>query len=388
MIHTIAPQSVFHAKWDAHNRHLNLEPPTLWEKVGRVVWNILSVLIPVILVIRAIGWYVAYLSKKATLPSVHLSVEKLQKIRDLFNAYCDGPITDENRAFRQSYTVERHTVVTPDKVPLATLYFKHKKSTADTPTIIYYQPNMAISELAVHSWLFKEAIRTNTPINLVAFDYRDVYLSKNPQVTSEYFQRPEDLILDGEAIFQFVRDQLHVPAEQIRTYGWSLGGCISANVKALHQECTAPYVNERSFSSTADVIRSYLKDHPFLRCFLFWFPCAIEAMKWNLVTPIARVSGKPLIVYHPRDSTIKQAASCYELAVQTRRRGFDAIRLEGQNVLQLAEIMGFNMYHHATPLDQYRAEYGTGVPRSFSAVEEIAKYLFAPVQPAQIAINA
>lgn len=361
----------FQAQWTPANRDLKPPAQNLIRTISKIAWNVISALVPIILVIRMIGWGVAALAKKATLPAAHYyPPEKLQEIRDVFDTHCHGAVTEQNRALREAYEVERHNVITPDGIALSTIHFKHKNSGPDTPTVIYYGPNMSVSELFIHSWLLQKTIEQEEAVNFVVYDPRSVSLSRGN------LTNPKQLILDGDSIYQFVTEKLG--AKNPRLYGWSLGGSISANVKARHPECTAPYVNERSFSSTRAVVESHLTG--WKKLFLFWFPFAMSCTKWNLKAPIEKVSGDFMIVHHPQDSTIPYSASCHRAAIQAQKH-FTSLKLRNTDFLSMAEIAGYGVYHHAHPLTDYEVE---GRYNRQRADRVITDFLFRPASPAQM----
>lgn len=372
---TILPPT-YQAEWTAQNEHLKAQISSSYiHRIGKIAYNTISILIPVILLTRIVGWAVAALCRKATLPAaLHYSPQQLQDIRDLFHNICYGPVTDENRLFRENFSIERHAVITPDEKKLSCLHFRHRQSGPDTPTILYFQPNLALAEHFIHSWLIEETIRRGTPCNFVAFDYRGVPFYENE------FSRPEDLILDGDSMLQFVQNKLQVPLHLIKAYGWSLGGCISANVKAIHPEWDSPYVNERSFSSTQDIVSAWLSG--IQKLLLFWFPFTMNATRWNLKAPIDKVKGPVMIVYHPEDSTIPYDASCHQLAVRTRTF-FESVKLTANHFLHLADMMKFRIYHHAHPLKDYVV-----LERSRQPADRlIADFILEPLQTSEQPIS-
>ena len=363
----------FQAKWTAANSHLKPYEPGKLEKIARVVgtvaWNIISLLIPVILVVRIIGWVVAGLSKRATLPAAHFyTPEQLQEIRDVFDAHCFGPRTPQNNELRKAFSVQRYNVQTPDGVSLSTIHFRHKHATADTRTIIYYQPNMSVSELFIHSWLMKEAIRRGIPCNFIVYDSRSVSFSEGD------LEGPEKLILDGDTIYQFAVDHLHVPPEILDMDGWSLGGGVSSNIKAIHPECTGRYVNERSFSSTSAVVQSHLENSWWKKLLLFWFPYAMRMTHWDFASPIDKVNGPVMIVHHPNDPTIPYSASCHKAAILSRKV-FHSVRLQDNDWLKMARIANFKIYDHAHPLTDYEV----GGPYNRKGADQVvADFLLGP----------
>ena len=120
----------------------------------------------------------------------------------------------------------------------------------------------------------------------------------------------KDLIVDGESIYQYALNQLQVPKEKIHFYGYSLGGGVSAHVKALHPEATGHYVNERSFASIPHVVSM----HTSKWCMGGVIGCIvnklISLLNWNLDSQSAlkNIQGKTLVVYHPQDEVVGQGA--------------------------------------------------------------------------------
>lgn len=90
--------------------------------------------------------------------------------------------------------------------------------------------------------------------NVISFDYRGVGLSGGPDLESDKALAPKsakDLILDGDAVVQFLLSK-GVRSEDILIEGFSLGGGVGAQVRALHPE--GPIANVRSFGSISQLV--------------------------------------------------------------------------------------------------------------------------------------
>jgi pimeloyl-ACP methyl ester carboxylesterase len=66
----------------------------------------------------------------------------------------------------------------------------------------------------------------------------------------------KDFIIDAESVYvNLPLEKLRIPKESIDMMGYSFGGAVSAQVKAMHPECTGNYVNDRSFTAITDVAK-------------------------------------------------------------------------------------------------------------------------------------
>lgn len=107
--------------------------------------------------------------------------------------------------------------------------------------VIFFNGNAMCYE-QILSWA--KDYSQNSGCNLLLFNYRGVVESQG------YPQSASDLILDGDAAFQFLLDKVDSP--WIAIHGLSLGGGVGTQVRALHPD--GPIANEKSFSSIAGLV--------------------------------------------------------------------------------------------------------------------------------------
>lgn len=357
----------FRAVW---NEQLRDPAPTTTKKVLKAAWNILSVLIPPIGLARVVGWAIGFIAKKLTLPSAWFyGNQTIHRSHRIFRDLYFGPIRDHNREVREQFEITPHHIATPDGARLNAYHFRHRQSDENTETVVFCQSNACFSEQHVYSWLIDKAAARGSVCNFVVFDYRGVVKSRGDA------KRAHDLLIDTESAYQFARDALHVAPERMRWYGWSLGGANSANIKALHPECTARYVNERSFSSASEVVWHSIPKA--IRPLFFWIPFAWRTQGWNLTAPLDKIKGETLIVFHRDDPTIPFAASARQAALKANR-AFQTIELY-QTAEQIAEGHDRIVDHHFEDLDKYMANPGQ------RADDAIADFILPP--PAAAAAN-
>lgn len=333
----------FKAVWSDKNKHL--EESTI-EKITRYAFFLINKIATALI-----------------LPSLLVSKYFTQEINNDFRQSWESP---ENSFLTRNFTATPIEVTTPDNIPITGTYFKNAAATESSPTVIFFQPNGMPSKTHLFRWALFDAAIQEVPYNFVYFDYRGTDGTDNTPVSGK------NLYLDGESIYQFVRDKLHVPAKDIHFYGYSLGGGISLNVKKLHQEeCTGKAVNERSFTSISDVIKNILNKQFFA---VIAVPLAyiatffVSILNWNIdaASALENLKGKLLIVHHPKDELMEKEASLY-------RHVFERAQVTTTpevSHLDLSRSQEQDIHFHGTPLQQFRA---TG----FNATEEVSRFLFS-----------
>ncbi len=301
------------------------------------------------------------LAKEIILPAARESEENKKVYKAAFEAFWYGPVRSANREFRAHFQASPHTIDTPDgKSRLKATLFRSRTADASTPTLIYFQPNGCISAQESDRWLLKKSIEKNTPMNFVVFDYRAVGESTG------IFNSTNDLLIDGASIVQWVRTALRTPDDRIHFYGYSLGGAIAAQTKALFRDqLTGRMVSERSLSSSYDMISAIVHSQikPRLRpifrplCYLL-VPLAawlirIRGYGIDAVGAFKNLKGKKLVVYHPLDPVIPFEASLAR-RVQTLPHLELLLKQPSPEIIE---------NHHCEPLSSYG-----------NAEEEIARF--------------
>lgn len=298
----------FTAQWTDSNVPLKT---TLAQKVSRVALYVLHKL--------AMGM---------CLPSPYIN-----KKEDIFNDH-----SSFKGFFRDEFTPKRIQMKTPDGVILDGTFLQKKGCPENAPCVIFMQPNATHYSQGVFNSVVTEGSIEGKECNYLFFDYRGCGLSEGSAVQAK------DLVLDGETIYQFAKDHLKVPPSEIHMMGYSFGGGVSAQVKALHPECTGNYVNDRSFSCITDAAREILgggimgKIAKVLMRIL-----GFSAL--NSAKALDKIQSRTLIMHHPQDQMIKPAAQLrtdnpaehikmLDLSSTTRYGNFHCMPLER---LQLAD---------------------------------------------------
>ncbi len=293
-----ATQPVYHTKWESLPASLRPPQLTTCQKVWRVVWNILSVFIPIIGLIRLAAWGLGILAHRLILPGMYHSEWLKDLCHEQFERVCQSS--------SGHYEITPHTIVTPDGAELSVHLFRSRKGDAQTPTTIYFGGNGQLKGMSNWSWVLQDSISRNVPMNLVLFHYRSVDDSKGK------FATPKDLLVDGSSVVQWVRDVVKTPAPQIHFYGLSLGGAVALKTKAADEKLTGNLLHERSFSSLEDWIGAFgdrlgwfMKPLiPIARCLL-----KSQDFDLNAAADLEKLKGRIIVVYHPQDPVIPYPAS-------------------------------------------------------------------------------
>src|SRR5690554_3352878 len=122
----------FQAKWNNKNIHLKPPEKTFTQKIWQVVYDILSILLLPIGIVRAVGWAVHFIAKKVVLPSAWFYPHQIvQRAKRIFQVCC--------RNLQPQFEIQKHLLKTPDGVKLKAIHFRHRQATETTPTVIFYQ---------------------------------------------------------------------------------------------------------------------------------------------------------------------------------------------------------------------------------------------------------
>ncbi len=301
----------FKAQW-----HSGIEPyrqveKTLCQRVLHLIYNVISVVIPIIGLIRIIGFFLNKYMYEAVLPSSLWKQKDVDRTVKQFGWRWDSP------HFKKCFNHEPFQVLTPDGVKLSGTHIRHRAGNEQTPTVIIFQPNATISKYDLWwNWMAKYSMTHNRPCNFVIFDYRGTGESEGKA------NNMNDLVLDADAILQYTEKHLQVKNPVV--YGFSLGGATSA--KALSMRFDKPsselypppfrgkYINDRSFSHSAKVIRHNMHwglGHIFIGL--------ASLYKWELnsLEACEKIRAKKLLIYHPEDPLIpKHAVAAYALQEQ------------------------------------------------------------------------
>lgn len=266
----------FHASWNANNSQLNSDQGLLWNLIGKV---------------KNIVFY----------------------IPNTFIAACINP-----RSAPEIYTTNKK-IFTPDNVQISAEICLIKDATSQTPTAILFNPLGANSEIQddlQYTLLQKKC-------NVVKFDYRGLGST----------WRPEDLVLDGDSVYQYVVKELGIQSSKVHFYGFSLGGAIAAQVKALHPESAGKYVGDRPFASIFTLITEICclsklgcvikKITSFAAAIFIAYPVYLLDWELNGKQALEKASGDKLIIYHPNDYLVPWEAALASKLPEAKRLSLD-----------------------------------------------------------------
>ncbi len=274
--------------------------------------------------------------RKKILPSSSYSKKEVKALKEVFfrnwfsKKSCENPLYD-------FYIAKPLKLITPDGVSLSGTYFRARRAAKETPVIVLFQSNSSLKDHSEYDWLLAQAAQENHIANFITFDYRGCGTSYGKA------GKANDLILDGDTAYQFVKDYLKVSSKHIILYGFSLGGAVSAQVCNLYPDQFHKCINERSFSSLTAVISSSYRYGKFLAYFT-------KKLNWefNTLNIWPNVKGKKLLIYQPKDEIIPLKASLfYNLSIQNKITNSKCIQLE---ILPESQITQF---YHSTPLNHY-----------------------------------
>lgn len=294
---------VFRAQWDRSSENLRNTIPTAFEKVKRVAWNVFSVLIPIIGLIRLMGCAIGAIASLAILPGAfYMPRARIEDAKSRIDSFWKGPLSDENRKARENFCIQEPMVATPDGAILDVKVLKHREADGETPTWIYFNGNYQLALEPHLPWLVQTAIEKEKRCNFVFFNYRGVGDSQGN------FSQAKDLVVDGFSVVQWVRKELRTPDDRIHFYGMSLGGAVAAQTQALDPDrLTGRHLNERSFASLDSMVQS-----------MFGSKCLGKLLGWSVknqghvadaATAVKSLKGKRFIVLHPEDPVIRYRAS-------------------------------------------------------------------------------
>ncbi len=337
----VIQNEVFQAQWDDTNRHLQTPDSTLNQKIKKIAWLILSILIPPIGLVRLLGYGVAFIANKIILVGTWCTCREEDEEKQLhFNTFwkcMDVIYAMPSLGIKTpKVTMEPHTVKTPDGAELQVKLIQKRQGVVvedvTIPTVVYFHPNAGFSEGDALPRFISGSVFTNC--NFVFFNYRGV-----PGSTGT-FAASKDLVVDGSSVVQWVRKYLQTTPENIHFYGRSLGGAIALQTKALDKELTGRLVNVCSFSSLDLVIKSMIGSC--LGSLISW---AIRSHGYGIdaLSAYKKISGKKLIVFHSKDTLIRKKAMLH-LQVE------DSEKLELQVVPQHKKAMEEGGSYHNVPL--------------------------------------
>lgn len=216
-------------------------------------------------------------------------------------------------------------VVTPGPNPIHLAVNVHvvQGATSDTPTAMLFNPLGA--DDFVHSGLKESLISRNC--NVVTFNYRGLGST----------WRAKDLTVDGESVYQYVTKELGTHHHKVNFYGFSLGGAIAAQVKALHPESEGKYVGDRPFKSLFSLITEICcieklgwvvkKITAFASAIFLAYPVYFLGWEWDGAQALKHLKGEKLVVYHPHDYLVP-----FEAALASQCPANEVLRLNPDEI--------------------------------------------------------
>lgn len=336
------PSEPFKAHWD---HSFGRYAPTLCSRVSQFALNFFSIILPLIGLTR----YVInpFITKLLVLPSSELSAAQISDKRTAFKN------TWDNFSAAYHFNMTKHTVETPDGALLNVIHFAHQDANEETPTIVYFNPNAAISYDMCYLSLMNQFREQNIPCHFVCFDYRGTGDSKGVCRTFH------DLPIDGASVIQWVKEKLGVRKDLIHFYGYSLGAAVATEVKGLApSETPGKFVSERSLSSTDDFIAT-AKRAPWVLVAIAQKISQWMGQSFNVMSSFRKHEGEKLVIFHREDPIIKYEASVHAKVPEERH-----IELEATNPQE-------KLNHHCQTLSYYKDK-----TSNRPAMEKVTEFLF------------
>jgi pimeloyl-ACP methyl ester carboxylesterase len=208
-----------------------------------------------------------------------------------------------------SYRNFSKEIITPDQIRISAEVHIADGATRETPTILLFNP--LGTNHSVHHELGQSL--KERKCNVIRFDYRGLGNT----------WRAEDLVVDGESVYQYATQELGIERNKVHFYGFSLGGAIAAQVKSLHPESEGKYVGDRSFRSLFSLITEKCSVERFgvvikkissiVIAILIAYPIYLLGWEWDGSKAIAQHRGERRMIYHPNDYLVPFEANLASL---------------------------------------------------------------------------
>jgi hypothetical protein len=196
-------------------------------------------------------------------------------------------------------------IITPDEVSLTANVHIVAGANATTPTILLFNPLGA--NASIHYELKNNLLEKRC--NVITFDYRGFGTTR----------RADDLVVDGESVYQYATNELGVDKDKVHFYGFSLGGALAAQVKALHPESEGKYVGDRPFKSIFSLITENCcierlgpivkKITSLISAVFIALPIYLLGWEWDGKKAVVQLNGNKRVIYHPNDYLVPFKAS-------------------------------------------------------------------------------
>ncbi len=318
------------------------EYDSLFCKVARVAWLVLSMIVFPVGLVRLIGKAANQFATKKFLMPI------LKKNKEFFHQKRAEIMADAVFAER----CQRITVETADHVKLDTLMIRNpanaRKPANERKCILFFNRNDS-SHDTMFPLLLK--ISNETGADVYTGNYRGVGLSEG------FPNDINDLTMDGEAMVQCLISQ-GFSQNNILVHGWSFGGAVGVHVAALHQELDNEmhFCGDRTFSSMIEETKAYWRQRrPYNkntlagRCKAILLSGAvlfalglIYTLRWNFknVDCYKSLNGYKFVIFQRRDPIVPYEASLYKRVKDVDMSSFDKIRklerrvkkIKGENI--------------------------------------------------------
>lgn len=266
--------------------------------------------------------------------------------------------------------VERLSLRTPDGALIdsraMTLPSQQGLPPEEQRWIIYFCGNGDLYERQME---FAHEYGERVGANVLLFNYRGVGQSQG------FPMRPEELVLDGETVMQYLLNHVGVASEHVLVHGISLGAAVGTQVRKLHPD--GSIINERSFSSLTKEVSTIIS--PIAGKLLYQIRWELDsAAVWSEIT------GRKVIVFHKEDGVIPYPASLYKSVMERHATGPDDVVIDeagreefDQIHVQLRDVFFENglegrqaIEPHNVPLRYHKAEW--------EAIVQIARQILHP----------
>lgn len=297
----------------------------LINKICRVAWNILSVVIFPIGLIRFAVQIIAPLlvlpaARKFDLDEKTRELQELPEDQATKRAQLEQAINmirqlhAKRSQFLESHEAEQITIQTADGVELDT--FKILNEASDK-WIVDFRPNASCYEEALDEL---KNISEKTGANVYTGNYRGVMRSKGA------IRSTHDMELDGAAMVEKLLSE-GVLQENILIHGRSIGGGVGAAVASRYPK--VHHCNDRSFASLSHVIKDWLPLGGLLAK-IAW----LAGWRFDSVENFKKIQGHRLVIFSRTDGVIPFQASLYKVltdrGIKTNTLGLSVTIRDGE----------------------------------------------------------
>ncbi|MCH9631050.1 MAG: hypothetical protein S4CHLAM37_10630 [Chlamydiia bacterium] len=246
---------------------------------------------------------------------------------------------------------------TKDGIKLCGMHFvSNRGHQANARTLIVFNGNGELYKIGSSAWLLRLLKDSPVPYNIVMFDHRETGNSSGKA-------HSKGLILDGEAIYDYVNVVLDVHEDQIDLCGFSLGGAIATLVKARHSATGGALISNRSFQSLDHAVKGvFTKLANPLERFLSKIATTITKRSGWVLDPFdawKSITSRKMVICHERDPVVAHSASMEKALFE------DDLIDDCKHVRLVQKNPDKNIRnHHVQPLSYYNDHKGNDVEKS------------------------